>query len=283
MACKKYQLTNTGTTDFYFNYKRCSDQMWQYETQLNPSQTKTIWFEDGTYSSPFTNSAGASIVDLGDFPPSGTTTPSTPSTNISYKNKSALVLSSLSGSSNWHYAVLNYDKTTILGPIDTGVNTSYYRYTTSPHTDAGYMIVLYNESIVKTIFLDYQGNQLDSYSANTNNIDTITTSSFQIMVDYFNGVLIYSNGVSVNTLYFDTNSEFYIEYNDDASVKDSFIVYSGNNNYSSFSLVDINGIKPLYNWDNTLYECSTYLYQKSTFIPIFAYSIDNKYTFMNIY
>lgn len=285
MACKKYQITNTGTTDFYFNYKRCSDQMWQYETQLNPSQTKTIWLEKGTYSSPFTNSAGASIVDLGDFPPSGTTTPSTPSTNISYRHKSILTLSSLSGSSNWHYAVLNYDKTTILGPIDTGVNISHtLRDSTAfPHTDGGYMIIFSGVSNINTIFLDFQGNVIDTYTANTTYINTYTTSSFQIMVDYNNGVLVYSNGVSVNMIDFDTNSDFGVDTNYDNSIKDAFVVYSGYSAYSSYNLVNINGIKPLYNWDNRLYECEVPKYENATFIPILAYSSFNEYTFMNIF
>ena len=36
MACSKYTLTNTGSTIVNFNYRRCSDFMWQYQVELKP-------------------------------------------------------------------------------------------------------------------------------------------------------------------------------------------------------------------------------------------------------
>ena len=50
MACSKYTLTNTGTTQVNFNYRRCDDAMWQYQVELEPNQTKNIWLMDDTYS-----------------------------------------------------------------------------------------------------------------------------------------------------------------------------------------------------------------------------------------
>ena len=50
MACTKYTLTNTGSTVVNFNYRRCDDSMWEYQVNLNPNETKNIWFINGTYS-----------------------------------------------------------------------------------------------------------------------------------------------------------------------------------------------------------------------------------------
>jgi hypothetical protein len=55
MACSKYVLTNTGSTIQYFNYRRCDDNAWQYQTKLDAGQTKNIWLINGTYSTAFTN------------------------------------------------------------------------------------------------------------------------------------------------------------------------------------------------------------------------------------
>lgn len=50
MACSKYTLTNTGTTQVNFNYRRCDDAMWEYQVELEPNQTKNIWLIDNSYS-----------------------------------------------------------------------------------------------------------------------------------------------------------------------------------------------------------------------------------------
>ena len=69
MACGKYTLTNTGTTQVNFNYRRCDDAMWQYQVELEPNQTKNIWLIDNTYSisPPFLSSVV--LVNDGVFPP----------------------------------------------------------------------------------------------------------------------------------------------------------------------------------------------------------------------
>lgn len=68
MACSKYVLTNTGSTISCFNYRRCDDSMWEYQTELLPSQTKNIWLIDNTYSTAFKESIV--LVDEGAFPSS---------------------------------------------------------------------------------------------------------------------------------------------------------------------------------------------------------------------
>ena len=78
MSCRKYTLTNTGSTIINFNYRRCDDQMWEYQIELEPNQTKNIWFIDGTFSIAqlFINSV--IIEDDGLFPYAVSPTP-TPS------------------------------------------------------------------------------------------------------------------------------------------------------------------------------------------------------------
>ena len=67
MACSKYTLTNTGSSIVNFSYQRCDDAMWEYQVELNPGQTKTIWLLNSTYSTAFSTSIVE--VDLGVFPP----------------------------------------------------------------------------------------------------------------------------------------------------------------------------------------------------------------------
>lgn len=69
MACSKYILTNTGSTIVTFNYQKCEDTQWQYQVELEPNQTKNIWFINNTYfaAQQFQNSIV--ITDEGVFPP----------------------------------------------------------------------------------------------------------------------------------------------------------------------------------------------------------------------
>ena len=70
MSCSKYILSNTGTTIVTFNYQRCDDAEWEYQNELEPNQTKTIWAVDTTYSSPFIS--GIVIAADEAFPPTPT-------------------------------------------------------------------------------------------------------------------------------------------------------------------------------------------------------------------
>ena len=86
MACSKYTLTNTGTTQVNFNYRRCDDAMWQYQVELEPNQTKNIWLIDNTYSISPLFLSSVVLVNDGVFPPvvpspTPTTTPTNTPTN----------------------------------------------------------------------------------------------------------------------------------------------------------------------------------------------------------
>jgi hypothetical protein len=87
MACSKYILTNTGNTIVNFNYQRCDDALWQYQIELNPDETKTIWLLDGTYSINSQFLSNVILMDEGIFPPptpsmTATLTPTPTPTNV---------------------------------------------------------------------------------------------------------------------------------------------------------------------------------------------------------
>ena len=76
MACSKYTLTNTGSSIANFSYRRCDDNMWEYQVPLDPSETKNIWLINGTYGTAFANTINK--IDLGAFPPVNATATPTP-------------------------------------------------------------------------------------------------------------------------------------------------------------------------------------------------------------
>jgi hypothetical protein len=69
MACSKYTLTNTGTTQVNFNYRRCDDTMWEYQVELEPNQTKNIWLIDDSYSIAPLFVPNVILINDGVFPP----------------------------------------------------------------------------------------------------------------------------------------------------------------------------------------------------------------------
>jgi hypothetical protein len=285
MACKKYQLTNTGTTDFFFSYKRCSDSMWQYNVQLNPGQTKTIVFEDGTYSSPFKNNMGASVVDLGAFPP--TTGVPTPNLNsiIDNQNKSMLLISQQPNSTNWFYEVLNYGNVTITGPVDTNLDYgTYLLYDYWTFTDKGYMLLFYNNSEVVLKVLDFTGNLIDSYSATTNSWEYNYGEFLMYFIDNHNNKVFYSDGINVQLVDLSTIPNYSRIYSWDGITKYGFIINSYTGNTSTYYLLNMNGIKPLYTWDNTLMDTNLEQYQSASFIVVYNYNgVSNYYSFVNIF
>jgi hypothetical protein len=76
MACKKYILTNTTSSNGVFSYQECSNQMWVYDVLITPGTTLNIWLTTGTFSTASQNII--TVTDLGSFPFPITPTP-TPS------------------------------------------------------------------------------------------------------------------------------------------------------------------------------------------------------------
>ena len=48
MACKKYTISNTGTSVVTFSYQKCDTAEWEYQNQLLPNQVKNVWSLDDT-------------------------------------------------------------------------------------------------------------------------------------------------------------------------------------------------------------------------------------------
>ncbi len=86
MACKKYTITNTGSTStIYFEYRRCGDGYQTDQVPLNYNQTKNIWFLDGTFEIDQNSALLCDLVDDGAFPVSPSNTPTqtpTPSVTV---------------------------------------------------------------------------------------------------------------------------------------------------------------------------------------------------------
>jgi hypothetical protein len=86
MACKKYTITNTGSTaTIYFEYRRCGDGLQMDQVPLLYNQTKNVWFLDGTWEIDQNSALLCDIVDDGAFPVSPSNTPTqtpTPSVTV---------------------------------------------------------------------------------------------------------------------------------------------------------------------------------------------------------
>lgn len=107
MNCKKYTLTNTGSTFFYFNYRKCGEAEFQYQIKLKPGQRRNIWLIDGTFSSPL--GVNIEIKNQGVFPitpsnsqpaPSSTPTPTPSSTPVVTLTPTPSITPSNTASSN---------------------------------------------------------------------------------------------------------------------------------------------------------------------------------------
>ena len=74
---RKVSLTNTGDTVIYMSYQRLSDGLVFNEVELNPNQTKRLWYVENTFSTDIVNPP---IVESGNsvWPPTTTTTTASP-------------------------------------------------------------------------------------------------------------------------------------------------------------------------------------------------------------
>jgi len=78
MSCTKYTISNTGSTTISINYMRCEDNMWQYNVEVYPGESRNIWFQGNTFSQVGQNNQ-LIVEDFGSFPP---VTPTPSSTSI---------------------------------------------------------------------------------------------------------------------------------------------------------------------------------------------------------
>lgn len=287
MTGRKITLKNIGNTTAIFAYQTLSSLVWQYQVELLPGQTKTIFCVDGTFYYN-TTQHNVSITENISFPPdlSTTTTTTSPIPN-SNTLKSISILGVITGGTNWELINLNY-QTVTTSVLNIGLSSSGWYPDCCPSfyplTNSGYLAVLYSGDVYSAFFQNYQGDLLGTYSATTNDKDFGTLEGqFTYFIDRTNGVLKYSDGVTLKTINFDTNDDFDIDYSYDNAIRNGFMIYSGSNNYYSAQLVNMNSVTPIYNWDSNSYSVSIPKYKDATFVPVIVYTNSNQYAFLNIY
>ena len=294
MSGTKYVLKNNTTLAQFFDYKTLSDAMWNYQVQLNPGQIKTIWAETGTLK--IYNNGAITIEEQSTFPPTNHVTGGNNGTNtfIDYTNKSILVFSVLPNSTNLGYSILDFDNNVIVGPVDLGYDTSnspsgyWYVDDIFPFTNSGYAIYLTNDdnNNKASIYLDERGTIIGQYSASTNNREyEVFNGKMAYFIDYANQIFNYSDGKTFKSREFNGNDYMFgiVSGYWDSNNNNSFVTYLSNGTYNTYTLITMNSEIPLVNWDSTYNEINVFQYSNSNFTTTLNYTIDDYYTFFNIY
>jgi len=288
MSGIKYILRNECTSPALITYQNYSNQLWQYQVEFLPGQTRTIWATEGTLSYDLTKTC---IKVLSKTPyPSTSTTPSQPSTNpnIDYTNQYLIQVSTMATSNNWEYSVLNYQNATIVGPIDLGFSNNNWFLNYANETLNGWVLQFYNNTTddKKVYFINKNGSINYLYEANTNSWNNSTNSNkFGTFTDYDNNVFIFSDFSSTYTYNIPSNfNDFYVDNNYDDGNSVGIIVYQQVNSYSQYILFKPSGYQTLFNYNNNDYGVDSIVYYKSNFFGILVYSNNNnQYSFLNIY
>ena len=286
MSGIKYVLRNNTTAIQFFDYKTLSDAMWFYQVSLNPGQVKTIWAE--LDSLKIYNNGAITIESQSSFPPvhSDLTGGGIVKQYIDYTNKSILVFSELPDSNNLGYSILDFDNNITYGPIDLGYDNGDWNVNNVyPFTNSGYAIYLVTgDGDEASIYLDFSGQIIGEYSAYTEDRNyNMLGGKFAYYLDRDNGVFNYSDGKTFKQIDFNDNS-FEIDNTYDGNIKDGFIVRRTNGNFSTLTLFSMESETILYTWDNSYTNSLTsFEYQNSNFVTILNYTIDDYYTFFNIY
>jgi hypothetical protein len=290
MSGIKYVLKNNTTLVQFFDYKNLSNAMWNYQVQLNPGQIKTIWAKTGTLK--IYNNGAITIEEQSVFPPTDHNTGGNNGTNtfIDYNNKSILVFSELPDSPNLGYSILDFDNNVIVGPVDLGYNNdddNWFVDDIYPFTNSGYAIYLYDDDNCDkvVIYLDYRGTIIGQYSATTCDRQyDMFGGKYSYFKDNINGVMVYSDGKNFNTFEFNTGYTTNVDSNYDGCTKDGFIISAQLNNYASYSIVTMDGIIPLTNWNTGNTSVEIVQYENSNFYTTFNYiTSDGTYLSFNIY
>lgn len=289
MSGIKYILRNECTSPALITYQNYSNQLWQYQVEFLPGQTRTIWATEGTLSYDLTRTCIRVLSKT--VYPSTSTTPSQPSTNpnVDYTNQYLIQVSTMSTSNNWEYSVLNYQNATIVGPIDLGFSTNNFWYLEDTYeTLNGWMVVFFNNDNdnKKVYFINKTGSINYVYEANTNDLNYNTHSNrFGSLTDYDNNIFIFSDFSTTYTYNIPSNwNEFYVDYNYDSGNYSGIVVYQEINNYSEYILFKPSGYQTLFNYNNGDYSVYSIVYYKSNFFGILVYSQDNgEYSFYNVY
>ena len=288
MSGIKYILRNECTSPALITYQNYSNQLWQYQVEFLPGQTRTIWATEGTLSYDLTKTCIRVLSKT--VYPSTSTTPSQPSTNpnVSYTNQYLIQVSTMSTSTNWEYSVLNYQNATIVGPIDLGFSSNNWVLNSTNETLNGWMLQ-FNNAITddkKVYFINKTGTINYVYEADTNNFTNSTHSNrFGSFTDYDNNVFIFSDFSTTYTYNIPSNyDDFYVDNNFDNGNYVGIIVYQEINSYSEYILFKPSGYQTLFNYNNGDNNVDSIVYYKSNFFGILVYSQNNsEYSFYNVY
>ena len=75
MACRKYQLINTGATNVYVSFRRCEDGGLERDKEMIPFRIYNLWVMDDIIESA--QEGQFTLEDEGLFPPPAPTTETT--------------------------------------------------------------------------------------------------------------------------------------------------------------------------------------------------------------
>ena len=281
MACKKYTLTNTGTTIVNFNYRRCDDSMWEYQVELTPSQTKNVWLIDGTYSTSFSHNIV--LENDGSFPPTTpypSPTPPTPTPTPTpvpvLSGESMLFYSTIQGSPNWHYGVLDYKNSTASPRYDTGLNAGDWdvQNTNYVTTLKGYMLWFRNGSLNHFLFIDATGTLVEDYYVDSNSLNADSVDGDWITInDYQNKIFKYFNGGTVYSVNYSSYDDYGIYWDWDGTVSNgSLVMYANSGTTTTFEYLNNGNRNIFHTYNNTIYDNSSESYSVGNYTVVIQYT-----------
>jgi hypothetical protein len=272
--CYKFSITNTATTWVTIGYHNCDSNLVVSQDELAPGQTKYVWAYENTVTSAFKNGYNVNNDTL-----------NPPILNVvAETTESALIVSSPSGSTEYYYTVFNYRTNTSTGLVGLDLDrTVWNNWDNYPLTNSGYVLFFGDNSDNIIIhFMDYTGNIIDTYSANTgnNNYDDLD-GKIVYFDDRTNGLFKYFDGKTVRTYTYDSSDlSISIQWDWDAvTSNDCFAIMEHSTSANTDTLKVINGstitdIKTVNNGSD-LYMNDVYLYNNGNFIAVGTYDDDN--------
>jgi hypothetical protein len=268
--CYKFSITNTATTWVTIGYHNCDSNLVVSQDELYPGQTKYVWAYENTVTSAFQNGYNINNDTL-----------NPPILNVvAETTESTLIVSSPSGSTEYYYTVFNYRTNTSTGLVGLELdNTVWDNWENYPLTNSGYALFFRdNSNNVIIHFMDYTGNIIDTYSANTgNNNYDVLDGKIVYFDDIQNGIMKYFDGKTVRTYtYNSSDAEVYVQWDLDAVTSDNcFVILEYSNSANTDTLKVINGstvtsFKTI-DRNTSQYINDCYIYNNGNFIAVGTY------------
>jgi len=197
-------------------------------------------------------------------------------------------VSSPSGSTEYYYTVFNYRTNRSTGLIGLELDRNVWsNWDNNPLTNSGY-VLFFGDSSDNVIvhFMDYTGNIIDTYSANTgNNNYDVLDGKIVYFDDRTNGIFKYFDGKTVRTYTYNSSDlSISIQWDWDAVTSDDcFAIMEHSTSANTDTLKVINGstitdIKTVSNGSD-IYMYDVYLYNDGNFIAVGTYDdgVNNRY------